>query len=229
MISTTSSRASSATLNSFCWNCRRTANSGDRFKPFTIPASAPAAIVQDLLTVARGIASPKATKNLNCLIEEYLKSPEHAALRNHHPLVSYKTDCDPGLPNIDCSSVHIKKTLMNLISNAVEAIDTSGTVAISTENRYLDHPLKGYDNIQAGEYAVLKVSDSGSGIPHKDLDRIFEPFYTKKVMGRSGTGLGLAVVWNTVQDHNGYINVQSDSGGTPVRTFFPRIRKSNDP
>lgn len=180
-----------------------------------------AAIVQDLLTVARGIASPKATKNLNCLIEEYLKSPEHAALRNHHPLVSYKTDCDPGLPNINCSSVHIKKTLMNLISNAVEAIDTSGTVAISTENRYLDHPLKGYDNIQAGEYAVLKVSDSGSGIPHKDLDRIFEPFYTKKVMGRSGTGLGLAVVWNTVQDHNGYINVQSGSVGTRFELFFP--------
>jgi len=58
----------------------------------------------------------------------------------------------------------------------------------------------------------LPFPDTGEGIPELDLNRIFEPFYTKKIMGRSGTGLGLAVVWGTVKDHQGYINVESEAG-----------------
>ena len=68
--------------------------------------------------------------------------------------------------------------------------------------------------------------DTGEGIPAADLKRIFEPFYTKKVMGRSGTGLGLAVVWGTVKDHNGYINVQSEEGkGSVFTLYFPVTRE----
>ncbi len=91
-------------------------------------------------------------------------------------------------------------------------------------NRYLDEPLKGYEDVRKGEYAVLSVSDDGSGISAKDLERIFEPFYTKKVMGRSGTGLGLAVVWNTLQDHDGYINVNTSEKGTVFELYFPVTR-----
>jgi hypothetical protein len=76
-----------------------------------------------------------------------------------------------------------------------------------------------------GEYTVLIVSDNGSGILPQDLERIFEPFYTKKVMGRSGTGLGLAVVWNTVQDHNGYVNVNTSEKGTVFELYFPVTRE----
>jgi len=98
-------------------------------------------------------------------------------------------------------------------------------VTISTFNRYLDEPLKGHDDVRTGEYVVLSVSDNGRGISSKDIERIFEPFYTKKVMGRSGTGLGLAVVWNTVQDHNGYINVETSERGTVFELYFPVTRK----
>jgi len=127
--------------------------------------------------------------------------------------------------NIKGSLTHIKKTLMNLVINASEAIEGSGSVTISTHNRYLDEPLKGYEDIRPGEYAVLTVSDEGHGISPKDLERIFEPFYTKKVMGRSGTGLGLAIVWNTVQDHRGYINVRSSKRGTTFELYFPVVRE----
>ena len=82
----------------------------------------------------------------------------------------------------------------------------------STENRYLDRPVRGYEDVREGDYVVLSVADTGQGISPQDLRRIFEPFYTKKVMGRSGTGLGLAVVWGTVKDHHGYIDVQSEEG-----------------
>jgi len=110
-------------------------------------------------------------------------------------------------------------------SIASEAIEGSGTVTISTANQYLDEPLKGYEDIRTGEYVLLNVSDDGSGISSEDLERVFEPFYTKKVMGRSGTGLGLAVVWNSMQDHNGYINVKSSEKGTVFELYFPTTRE----
>jgi CheY-like chemotaxis protein len=114
---------------------------------------------------------------------------------------------------------------MNLVSNASEAVEGSGNVTISTFNRYVDRPLKGYDDINIGEYAILSVSDDGSGIASDDLKKIFEPFYSKKVMGRSGTGLGLAVVWNVVQDHKGYIDLKSDENGTTFELYFPVTRE----
>ena len=116
------------------------------------------------------------------------------------------------------------KVVMNLVSNAAEAIESTGSVTISTVNRYLDQPLKGYDDVAEDEYAVLTVSDDGSGISSCEIDRIFEPFYSKKVMGRSGTGLGLAVVWNVVQDHEGYIDIRCDESGTAFELYFPITR-----
>jgi CheY-like chemotaxis protein len=111
---------------------------------------------------------------------------------------------------------------MNLFSNAMEAMPNGGLLTVKTSNCYLDRPIQGYDHVREGDYAVLAVSDTGVGIPAADLKRIFEPFYTKKVMGRSGTGLGLSVVWGTVKDHNGYIDVQSEIGkGTTLTLYFP--------
>jgi two-component system, cell cycle sensor histidine kinase and response regulator CckA len=128
--------------------------------------------------------------------------------------------------NIKGSPVHLGKTIMNLVSNATEAISGPGEVIIRTKNRYIDKPVRGYDYIQEGDYAILTVSDTGSGISATDLGKVFEPFYTKKVMGRSGTGLGLAVVWGTVKDHHGYIDVQSEEGkGSTFTLYFPVTRE----
>ncbi len=182
------------------------------------------AIVQDLLTVARGVATMKEPLNLNDIVRDYLNSPEFHKLKEYHPAVTFKTNLDTDLLNISGSSVHIRKVVMNLVSNAAEAIKGSGTIAVSTVNRYIDRPLRGYDDVRTGEYAVLAVMDDGTGISSEDLERIFEPFYTKKVMGRSGTGLGLAVVWNVVQDHQGYIDVQSNENGTTFELYFPITR-----
>jgi two-component system, cell cycle sensor histidine kinase and response regulator CckA len=152
-------------------------------------------------------------------------SAESQKLRYMYASVHFQTELAADLLNMRGSPIHLKKTLMNLVTNASEAIEGGGTVTISTFNRYLDEPLKGYDDVRTGEYVVLSVSDNGHGISSKDMERIFEPFYTKKVMGRSGTGLGLAVVWNTVQDHNGYINVKTSDNGTVFELYFPVTRK----
>ena len=184
-----------------------------------------AEVVEDLLTIARGVAISKETSNLNIIVEEYLATNEHRQIQQTHSFVTFNTELDPDLLNVSCSKIHIIKALMNLVINASESTKGSlCTVTISTMNRYLDEPLKGYEQVRLGEYAVLSVSDDGHGIASKDLDRIFEPFYTKKKMGRSGSGLGLAVVWNTVQDHKGYKDVKSSEKGTVFELYFPAER-----
>jgi PAS domain S-box-containing protein len=184
-----------------------------------------AAVVQDLLTVARGVALTMTPLNLNDVVNHYLQSPEFKKIEQHHIAVLIKSNLDRELLNINGSQSHINKVIMNLVSNASEAIVGSGHVTISTTNCYFDRPLGGYDDVKIGEYATLSVSDDGPGIPAGDLERIFEPFYTKKVMGRSGTGLGLAVVWNVVQDHKGYIDVTTGENGTTFELYFPITRE----
>jgi len=184
-----------------------------------------AAIVQDLLTLARRGVTGRGVINLNEIIADCLQSLEFEKLSSYHSSVRIKSDLEPDLLNISGSSVHLGKTLFNLVSNANEAMPTGGTVTIKTANQYIDQPIHGYDEVREGDYVVLSVSDTGSGIAEADLKRIFEPFYTKKVMGRSGTGLGLAVVWGTVKDHNGYINVESKEGkGSTFMLYFPVTR-----
>ena len=185
-----------------------------------------AAIVQDLLTLARrGVAEALAV-NLNDIIGEYVKSPEFKALEDRFPTVAFKIDTDPALRNISGSAVHLSKTMMNLVANAAEATEKGGTVRIRTQNRFVDTPVSGYDHVEKGDYCVVEVSDTGIGIPPEDLNRIFEPFYSKKKMGHSGTGLGMAVVWGSIKDHSGYIDVESQVGaGTVFTLYFPVTRK----
>ncbi|OPY11801.1 MAG: Blue-light-activated protein [Syntrophus sp. PtaB.Bin001] len=190
-----------------------------------------AAIIQDLLTLARRGVPVSEVVNLNKVVADYLKTPEFEKLKFYHPDVKIVADLDPGLLNIKGSSIHLEKTVMNLVSNAAEAIAGFGEVRISTGNKYLDLPIEGYDAMQEGDYAVLSISDTGGGISEDDLGKIFEPFYTKKVMGRSGTGLGLTVVWGTVKDHKGYIDVRSKAGeGTTFNLYFPvtRVQEMED-
>ncbi|MBI5603751.1 MAG: PAS domain S-box protein [Deltaproteobacteria bacterium] len=184
-----------------------------------------AAIVQDLLTLARRGVSDRYVLNLNKIIVDGQNSAEFKNLSAYHSSVKVKTDLEPDLLNISGSSVHLSKTLFNLVSNASESMPKGGTLTIKTSNQYLDRAIQGYDEVREGDYVVLSVSDTGEGITADDLKRIFEPFYTKKVMGRSGTGLGLAVVWGTVKDHHGYINVQSEEGkGSTFTLYFPVTR-----
>lgn len=186
-----------------------------------------AAIIQDMLTLARRGVAVSGVVNLNTVISNYLKAPEFEKLKAFHHYLTVKADLEEDLLNIKGSPVHLEKTLMNLVSNAAEAISDRGSVTIRTENRYLDKPIRGYDDVREGDYVVLTVSDTGKGISAAELEKIFEPFYTKKVMGRSGTGLGLTVVWGTVKDHDGYIDVQSEDGkGSTFTIYFRATREA---
>ncbi len=185
-----------------------------------------AAIIQDLLTLARRGVAASDVVDLNRVVSDFLNTPVFEKMKDYNPRVTFRTECDPNLLNIKGSPVHLEKTLINLVSNAAESISGIGEVAIRTESRYLDKAIRGYDEVREGDYAVLTVSDTGMGIPAENLEKIFEPFYTKKTMGRSGTGLGLAIVWGTVKDHNGYIDVETEVGeGSTFTLYFPVTRE----
>lgn len=185
-----------------------------------------AAIVQDLLTLARrGVVSNEVV-NLNEMITDYLESPEHAKLTAFHQNVRVELNLDPDLFNILGSPVHLSKTIMNLVSNAAEAMPAGGFITISTETRYIDRPIGNYEQVNEGEYTIVSVADTGIGMTAEESERIFDPFYTKKTMGRSGTGLGMSVVWGTIKDHEGYIDVISTEGeGTTFVLYFPITRR----
>jgi signal transduction histidine kinase len=101
-----------------------------------------------------------------------------------------------------------------------------GTLTITSKSRYVDRTVSGYEDIGEGDYVLLRVSDTGIGMRQEDKEKIFEPFYTKKVMGRSGSGLGMAVVWGTVKDHEGYIDVETREGqGSSFSLYFPATRE----
>jgi PAS domain S-box-containing protein len=187
-----------------------------------------AAIVQDLLTLARRGVEITEVVNLNHIISKYLKSPEHERLEMFYPAVWLETELEKDLFNIKGSPVHLSKCVMNLVSNAAEAMPEGGKIFIKTENRYIDMAIRGNEDVEEGDYTVLCISDTGIGIKPDDLPRIFEPFYTKKVMGRSGTGLGMAVVWGTIKDHKGYIDIRSTEGeGTSITLYFPITREES--
>jgi len=181
-----------------------------------------AAIVHDLLTLARRGVNITNVVDINGVISDYLDSPEFRRLKDYHPHIEVFTQLADDIKPILGSEVHLSKTVMNLVSNAAEAMPKGGKVTIRTEHQYLYRPLKGYDTVARGEYVVLSVEDNGIGISPDDLKRIFEPFFSKKIMGRSGTGLGMTVVWSTVKDHHGYIHVESEEGkGSRFLLYFP--------
>lgn len=179
-------------------------------------------IIEDLLTIARGVAVIKEKHNLTSIVQEYLESPEFVKLQSLHPQISFKQEHDAPQPWIFCSSVHVKKCLMNLVTNAAEAIEGDGTVVISTSNRNLEQNASdGSDIGRDIEQVILSVQDSGTGISEIDREHIFDPFYSKKALGRSGTGLGLTVVWNTIEDHKGKVTVKNTERGTCFYLSFP--------
>ena len=181
-----------------------------------------ATIVQDLLTLARrGVAEFKVI-DMNRVVSGYVDSPEYRKLIQFHPQVKLKTDLAADLLGVKGSIVHLEKTVMNLVSNAAEAMPGGGTIHVVTANATVTTPTGDFERLPPGQYVVLRVTDNGIGISPEDIQCIFEPFYTKKVMGKSGTGLGMAVVWGTVKDHGGYIDVQSQEGeGTAFAIHFP--------
>ncbi|TYO97601.1 phospho-acceptor domain-containing protein [Geothermobacter ehrlichii] len=187
-----------------------------------------AAVVSDMQVLSRDSATSQEVVDLNQIVRDYLESPEYAEIAGRHN-VELSCDLAPDLPAVIGTGSHLRKILMNLVINAMEACNRQGLIRVSTRPVTLTRAYEGYETVPPGDYVRLRVSDNGCGIDPENMGRIFDPFFSKKVLGHSGTGLGLAICWSIVHDHGGYIDLSANDPGCVFDIYLPACDRQTKP
>ncbi len=178
-------------------------------------------VVDALLTLGRRSFSDMRLHNLNSLISASQQILSHILPAT----IRLEINLQPDLPAVKMDVTQIEQMIMNLCTNARDAMPSGGSIVLRTSSLTLETPcvMSGI-HLPAGEYVCLEVEDTGVGIDPEHLPHIFEPFFTTMPIGM-GTGLGLATVYGIVQAHGGGIEVHSTPGkGTCFRILLPAVR-----
>jgi two-component system cell cycle sensor histidine kinase/response regulator CckA len=177
-------------------------------------------LVKQVLTFARGMEGERIIVQVKHIIKDLVKVLKQTLPKS----INVKSDLEPDLWIIRADPTQIHQVLMNLCINARDAMPFGGTLTINAENVELDENYaRVHIDAKPGEYLMISVSDTGSGILPDIQERIFDPFFTTKEMGK-GTGLGLATALTIVRSHGGFINVYSDLGrGTKFSVYIPTV------
>lgn len=177
-----------------------------------------AALTRQLLAFARRQILEPRNVDLNQTAIETLSLLEKVIGSN----IEIKANLAPNLALVRADATQVEQVLMNLCINARDAMPDGGSLIIDTSNITLDAAFCSIQPLaRPGDYVMLAITDSGTGMDAATLDRIFEPFFTTKEMGK-GTGLGLATVYGIVHQHGGFLNVYSEPGvGSTFRVYLP--------
>ncbi len=177
-------------------------------------------LTRQLLTFARRQVIDPVNLDLNAVVTGLVKLIRKVTREN----IEVKTFLGEEVPTIRADQGQVEQILMNLSLNARDAMPEGGQLVFCTEEVLVDGELlKKYPYMKAGRYAVLSAGDTGIGMDEETRERIFEPFFTTKAPDK-GTGLGLAVVYGIVKQHDGFIHVHSEPGtGTTFRVYFPAV------
>jgi len=175
-------------------------------------------MISKLLGFARKSKYEIVQLNLNDVVYDTIKLLERLIDKN----IEMSVELDSHLPLIQGDVNQLEQVVMNLIVNARDAMPRGGKIIIKTAPKEIRRGLPDIPSyILPGEYVLLTVADTGTGIPEDIVNKIFEPFFTTKERGK-GTGLGLSMVYGAVKEHKGYITVQSEVGvGTVFTTYLP--------
>lgn len=178
-------------------------------------------MISKLLGFARKSKYEIVSLQLNDVVYDTIKLLERVIDKN----IEMTVELDSHLPLIQGDTNQIEQIVMNLMVNARDAMQRGGRIVIKTAVLYVKQGMPDIPTyILPGEYVVLSVTDTGTGIPESILNKIFEPFFTTKERGK-GTGLGLSMVYGAIKEHKGYITVQSMSGsGTTFTVYLPASR-----
>ena len=143
--------------------------------------------------------------------------------------VEIETVISGGLWNCLADAAQVENVILNLAINARHAMDHTGKLTIEAGNASLDdYYANAHAEVTAGQYVMLAVTDTGTGIPADLLEKVFDPFFTTKATGE-GTGLGLSMVYGFVKQSGGHIKIYSEVGqGTSVRIYLPRTRRDEE-
>jgi len=182
-------------------------------------ANSAAQLTQRLLAFSRRQALEPARVDLNRLVSDMIEIL-HRSLGED---INIETVLGAGLWPAFVDAHQVENVLLNLALNAKAAMPKGGHLTIETANCFLDDAyVERFGDIEAGQYVLLCVSDTGTGIRAEVLDRVFEPFFTTKPQGE-GSGLGLAMVHGFVKQSGGHIRIYSEQGhGTTVKIYLPR-------
>lgn len=179
-----------------------------------------ASLTQGLLAFSRKQVSNPRVIDLN----EILQRIEQLLIRLIREDITLQLECAPRPLPIVADSVEIEQVLMNLATNARDALPNGGKIDITTTVLTIDPSFaQAHGFVEPGDYALLSFNDNGQGMDEEIVKRIFEPFYTTKDLGK-GTGLGLSIVYGIIKKHHGYIICHSAIGsGTTFQLYFPLI------
>jgi PAS domain S-box-containing protein len=177
--------------------------------------------------LAFGRRQPLEPKVIN--IGRLVAGMEELLRRSIGEAIEIETVVSGSLWNAFADPTQIENAVLNLAINARDAMDGVGKLTIEVRNAHLDHSYSAQNaEVEPGQYVMLAVSDTGSGIPRDILDHVFEPFFTTKAEGK-GSGLGLSMVYGFVKQSGGHVKIYSEVGeGTTVRIYLPRVHESED-
>ncbi|TVR01119.1 MAG: PAS domain-containing sensor histidine kinase [Desulfovibrionales bacterium] len=180
-------------------------------------------LVSQLLTFSRKLESQRIPMDLNHEIRETKKMWQESLPR----MIQVETDLDESIWPIIADPIQIQQVLLNLVHNAADAMPGGGVLRISTKNIPAhDLPADVRRQDHSGNVVLLCLSDTGHGMDQKTLERIYDPFFTTKEVGK-GTGLGLASAYGIVTSHDGFIQCKSEPGrGTTFQIFLPATEQS---
>ncbi len=176
-----------------------------------------ASLVQQLLTSARQTDARFAPLDLNSVVQEL----DRMLAATFPKTITFVRELQPNLPLAKADRSQIHQVLLNLCVNARDAIRNEGTITLTTGVCVAEELRESFGGVTAERYVFVRVSDTGGGISKAIKPHIFEPFYTTKERGK-GTGLGLSVVYGVVNNHRGFVQVESEPGeGTTFSVYLP--------
>ena len=185
-------------------------------------AARAAELTRSLLAFSRQQALEPRAVSLEALLGNFVRLARRVVPED----VEVSVQVDTPSSVIRADPVAVEQMLMNLVTNARDAMAGGGTLRLTVGRGRLDEEhFKTHGWGEPGEYVTMSVSDSGAGMDRATLQHIFEPFFTTKPVGQ-GTGLGMSMVYGLVKQHGGFISVYSEPGrGTTVRVYFPSVEE----
>lgn len=179
-----------------------------------------AEMVRQLLTFAKGAEGDLVPLQVEYIVKEMEKLMSSSFPKN----IQLSTTCAPDLPAVKGDATQLHQVLLNLCVNARDAMPTGGTLTLEAQPMQVDEAFASMiPEARPGSYVILRVQDTGTGIPQDIIDRIFDPFFTTKSPDK-GTGLGLSTVMGIVRSHGGFLQVLSQDGqGSTFTVFLPAL------